>query len=158
MDEPQLRALYDEERTKEQVELGIEATEKDQWARHNDEDAKTISEIWRLRSRWTVEQAVALSLGREPSIVDSRMLREPLNRWRSPFARAYTNLLEDASLAVKASELEDPIDPSKFISWVHERDIDFPAAAIPPDRGDSRDELQAKLNELEAENAKLNNR
>ncbi len=148
-------SLYNQERAIEEAEREAEANEKDLRAQHSNQPAKDISPSWRVRGRWTIEQAVALALGREPARVDSRTVRLTLQRNHSAFTRKYLDLLEDVKLSVAAGDLRDPIDPTTFVQWAKNRGIEFPAEATPREGTEGLEELAPRVEELTVENSLL---
>lgn len=83
-------------------------------------------EYWSRMSHWKLDEAVALTLGREPEFVNWKTI-EPLVGV-SPFAFEYKRLRELALRAVQWQKLFDPVLPGIYVSWTKEIDIPFPAA------------------------------
>jgi hypothetical protein len=78
---------------------------------------------WGKMALWTLDEAIALSLGKNPSVVnwsavngdsDSYILAALQN---SPFRREYVRRRQLTSRAAAAHELSDPIKPEAFVAW-----------------------------------------
>ena len=70
---------------------------------------------------WSIDEAVALSFGKQPTIVNWTSV-EPLKRV-SAFARAYELRREIALRAIHAKQLYDPVYPAVFLSWARQTGI-----------------------------------
>lgn len=118
LDEKELEELY-------QQELYEKKLEEDQERFFNDKSAAADFDYWSKMSHWTLEEAVALSFGKNPEIVFSKRL-ESISSYQSPFVSEYRKLIELARRAVIWKKLFDPMLPPIFIGWTRDNDIDFP--------------------------------
>lgn len=88
---------------------------------------------WSKMSEWKMDEAIALSFGKNPEIVTSKSL-EGILSYTSPFIEQYMKLKELAVRAKVANHFtdssvpmpHDPIRPYKYVEWVKRNEIDFP--------------------------------
>lgn len=73
---------------------------------------------------WTLDEAIALSLGKAPEIVNWQTV-SPLAQV-SDFAREYAKRRDLVERAVWAKQLFDPIHPSIFLSWAIRLQLSVP--------------------------------
>jgi hypothetical protein len=90
----------------------------------NRPSAKADFDHWSRAAHWTLEEAVALSFGRNPEIVNWASI----GRWQaeSSFVFQYARLLDLARRALPWQQLFDPVAPGIFIGWVRRNEIAFP--------------------------------
>lgn len=127
----EFEALSDEELAG-RVETSQKKARSDREAREREEEnslpfnrPSAIADLvfWGKMARWTLEEAIALSLGRNPSIVTHGEVEGGGERFlagamfRSPFRREYLRRHSLAARARQAYELSDPIKPEDFLSW-----------------------------------------
>ena len=118
LDELELEELYEQALNKKNLE--------DDRARFfNDKSAAADYDYWSKMSHWTLEEAIALSFGKNPEIVFSKRL-ESLSSHQSPFVHDYRKLNELARRATIWKKLFDPVLPALFVTWARENDIAFP--------------------------------
>jgi hypothetical protein len=88
--------------------------------------------FWTSRDAWTVDEAVSLSLGRDPKAVSWSELKNLTSK--SDFAAQYAQRRDDVNRAIKAKKpgLYPFIDPTMFIKWAVARDLDLPAELSQP--------------------------
>jgi hypothetical protein len=81
---------------------------------------------WSRAAYWTLEEAVALSFGKNPEIVTWATIA----RWQneSGFALQFSRMLDLARRAVPWQQLFDPVSPGIFIGWARRNEIAFPQA------------------------------
>jgi hypothetical protein len=120
----EFQALYNLETKNfhEEVRAKKENQENSQF--FNRPSAKADFDHWSRAAHWTLEEAVALSFGRNPEIVNWASI----GRWRaeSSFVLLYDRLLDLARRAVPWQQLFDPVAPGIFIGWVRRNEIAFP--------------------------------
>jgi hypothetical protein len=94
----------------------------------HDAAADARFEFWKKMSLWEVDEAAALSLGKDPSVVSQATLRKRLNRshHRSVFVDEYNQRLQTIRRAVDAKTLETPINAARFTKWATEMDLEIP--------------------------------
>jgi hypothetical protein len=84
---------------------------------------------WSKAAHWTLDEAIALSLGRAPEMVRWDRLQS-LTQIGSPFVTHYARR-RDLALRAKAWEqLFDPVLPGIFLAWAKRTDIDVPAELV----------------------------
>lgn len=81
-------------------------------------------------AHWTIDEAIAYSLGRNPkavfpSAVEFAMKANPLVP--SPFKERYDEIRELAKRAIQWKLLYDPVLPGIFLAWAKRTGIDVPA-------------------------------
>ena len=114
----QLHKLYEDELAKY-----INEIEKNSF--FNKKQAIADFDYWSKMAQWTISEAVALSLGKNPEVVNPESLKSTIFPL-SPFVRQYQQLSKLANRAVLSQMLFDPVYPSIFVKWVKENDISFP--------------------------------
>lgn len=72
----------------------------------------------------TVAEAVALSLGKDPRVVNWEMVQPYLGT--SPFAQDFADRLDLVGRAVKWGELSQAFPPLTFLTWAHRFKIEVP--------------------------------
>jgi hypothetical protein len=77
----------------------------------------------------TVDEAVALSLGRNPRVVDRAMV-EPYLEEFSQFAEDYRDRQELVVRAVLFGELPEQFSPLTFLTWAHQNKVRVPQEFI----------------------------
>lgn len=111
---------------------------------------------WSKMPYWALEEAVSLSFGKEPSVVNWDTLKSCTNIY--PFARAYERVRDLATRAYRSGQLYDHVLPGVFIGWARRLDIAFPEAleakvvqrgGFVSDWKTAYDDLEAKYNELQ---------
>lgn len=87
---------------------------------------------WAKMATWSLDEAVALSLGKNPTVVNSvRMSGERFvpEAWSySQFPKEYVRRRELALRASAAYELDDPVKPQRFLDWAVDHFDSIPAA------------------------------
>lgn len=79
---------------------------------------------------WSLDEAVALSLGKVPSVVNRNSMEGerymPAAWHHSPFPREYARRSELVRRAGSAYELNDPTTPADFLAWAKHLDLSLP--------------------------------
>ena len=114
----------------------IKAPEREAYAQRNDRldldqffnepRAAANYDRWLSLAVWTPEEAVVLSLGKDPSVVNSKTLAGVYPG--SPFKRTVRHRLDALNRAVEGKVLAEPILPKRFIIWA-ENQYDFAVPA-----------------------------
>jgi hypothetical protein len=118
------QALLDSELAKQSEEARDKEEEKERQRFFNQPPAFADFDHWSRAAHWTLEEAVALSFGRNPEIVNSKALRP--HEDTSAFAAQYCRLLDLARRAEVWQKLFDPVLPGIFIAWARQNEIEFP--------------------------------
>lgn len=86
-------------------------------------NASADLDYWIKIARWTLEEGVALSFGKNPAVVNWEAIDGSGESYvrsdllQSPFRREYARRRLQVSRASAASELDDPIKPLVFVNW-----------------------------------------
>jgi rhodanese-related sulfurtransferase len=82
-------------------------------------------ERWSKLADWTIDEAIALSFGKDPDVVNWKLVQN--YGGRSGFADQYLKRRQLALRAVRQHQLDDPVTPGCFLAWAKHNDVDFPA-------------------------------
>lgn len=165
MPDAKLLELYGDE--KQRIEKADSAfrEDNDRLAPFNLPNAQTDLVHWASMPHWTVDEAVAVSLGRNPTIVTHRSLQHPRYKNRSNFVLEFERRRDLLTRAIAAHEVSEPIKPNELAIWASGRglpwfDAIMQAKAQPAPERDleleerynaaiaERDALRAKLADL----------
>ena len=80
---------------------------------------------WARAAYWSLDEAVALSFGKEPNLVTWDKVRPHLQV--SPFAMNFSARRDLAIRAKGVGQLFDPVLPGLFLGWAKRMKMDFPA-------------------------------
>lgn len=80
--------------------------------------------VWSKAPYWTIDEATALSFGKNPKLVHWFTVQPLLDS--SDFARKYATLRELITRAVKIEELSAESSPLEYMSWIKRRHSGFP--------------------------------
>lgn len=84
-------------------------------------------DFWSRQLLWTVDQAVALSLGRNPDIVNSATLSDPENLCDgSAFAEQYFSRVRIAQTFLAAGQLAETATPGEMLAWLERARLSYP--------------------------------
>lgn len=91
------------------------------------EASSTTLKFWANLSRWTLAEAIALTVNRDPKqFIDPAEASSLLGKCKN--VEHYHYVQEHIKRAVQAGELTDPVQPSVYVAWAHKRDLGFPEA------------------------------
>lgn len=96
---------------------------KEQGYFFNQLNAKADFDYWSKATYWTLEEAIALSFGKDPKKVSWKTIEQYST---SSLVNAYRNLRELAVRAKNWKKLFDPVYPIIFVKWTKDNDIPFP--------------------------------
>lgn len=82
-------------------------------------------EYWSKMAHWKIDEAIALSFGKNPERVNKESIKGYQYR-HSPLVQKYQKIEELARRAITWKRLFDPVLPPLFIRWAKENDIHFP--------------------------------
>ena len=87
---------------------------------------------WLRLARWTEEEAVGLSLDKDPDIVSSESIQNQQrdNDLPSPFLEEYQQRMRQLKRAIEDREELTPLRPASFMSWAVSAYKDLPARFI----------------------------
>jgi hypothetical protein len=116
-DPHELQELYKEERAKE-------ADGEDRRRFFNRPHAKADFIHWGKAANWTLDEAVALSFGKEPTVVNWNTVKKYTEFSR--FAGQYAKLRDLTLRAERWKQLYDPVLPGLFLAWAKRYGIGYP--------------------------------
>lgn len=120
----EIKNLCDQEKAKaeEEERSKKELEEKKRFFHQPDSAADFV--YWAKATYWTLDEAIALSLGKDPK----KVRWEPVKAYAdvSAFAQEYSKRRELAIRATTWKKLYDPVLPSIFIDWAKKLDIEVP--------------------------------
>ncbi|MDE2362021.1 MAG: hypothetical protein KGM42_05020 [Hyphomicrobiales bacterium] len=79
---------------------------------------------WSKAQYWTIDEAVALSLGKAPERVNWSNVKPLVDH--SPFAQRYRDIRDLALRCVAWQTLYDPVLPALFLDWTRKNELPFP--------------------------------
>jgi len=119
-----LATIFDAEQAAYQKEL-FKRISKDEKRRFFSQPKATANfNHWSKASYWTLDEGVALVLGKEPEFVNWKNI-EPFKS-RSPFAKRYMRVYDLARRACVAHELQNKNSPKIFLAWARKNEFDIP--------------------------------
>jgi hypothetical protein len=125
MDSEKREALYRDELTKQQERERAEADLAERNRFFNEPGAVADVDHGCKTPYWSLDEATALSFGREPGAVKWENVKEHAKV--SPFARKYEKLRDLILRAHAVGQLDERVLPGDYVVWAKRNDIDFPA-------------------------------
>jgi hypothetical protein len=117
----ELQALVQQEKAKVAQENKRRLIENEKSLFFNQSSADADVDHWSKAAYWTLEEAVALSLGKDPEIVSWGSLvaiGEMSDLFKaSPFIKRYRRTRDLAFRASQVGELDAPTRPAAFLAW-----------------------------------------
>lgn len=83
---------------------------------------------WSKAAHWTLDEAIALSFGKEPELVSWEKIEQ--FKQKSLFVKAYAKRRDLALRATNWKRFGNTIPPITFINWAKEVDIDLPSELL----------------------------
>ncbi len=126
LSEESLMAMVEDER---QQDAALQQEREERLDRHrffNDPNASADLSGWTKHPCWTLDEATALILGKNPEVVNWDNI-EPLVGV-SPFAERFAAIRRHLSHALANGQLFNPVSPDYFLAWAHERGVVLPEA------------------------------
>ena len=123
----ELNARVIEEARKGTLELEEAGERADQIAFFNEPVAAADYSVWCTLDAWTIDEAAALLLQKEPEVVSWKTLQSLKN---SPFAARHERLRNQMLRAKKDGKFKDQDRPEAFIKWAVQAGLDVPAELI----------------------------
>ena len=87
-------------------------------------DAQADLEHWSRAEYWTPDEAVAVSFGKNPSVVNANTLKSYLEK--ASFANEYYLRRDLVDRAIQSGRLPREMPPADFVAWLQERSIPVP--------------------------------
>jgi hypothetical protein len=153
-----LQALFEEEQAKESAEQQAKAEHEEAHRFFNGPRAEADYQHWSKAAYWRLDEAIALSFGKEPKVVSWKRVKEYVGRSR--FATQYERRRDLVQRAARKQQLSDPVLPGFFLAWAKRHGIDYPAELETQvearghqitDWKSRYDELHAQFNNLKAQ-------
>jgi hypothetical protein len=117
-------ALLNSEQVKEASEIQAKAEAEEQARFYNQPHANADVWFWSKAAYWTLEEAIALSFGKNPQYVSwDTLSRLKVN---SPFIERYRRLRDLATRAIYIQKLYDPALPGFYLQWIKANKLEFP--------------------------------
>lgn len=156
MSEGDIESLFRQQDENQAAAQKATHTSDDRFAFFNSKAAEARLEYWLRLPRWTIDEAVALSFGKDPSIVNREKLRAFPRHPDSPFCSEYLERLEFVERATEANVLAEPLAPTAFASWCRGQNIALPADMLSyKDGADELSTLRIECDRLRREMEKL---
>jgi hypothetical protein len=156
-----LDVLYKEQKEQGRQEQRAKAAAEDPKRFFNKPDAQANFDHWGRMEYWTVDEAAALCLGKDPRRVNWALIRTLLDV--SPFAARYRDMRVLIKRAAAISEIGDPgrVYPERVLIWAEKRALDLPIElkAVRPKRADKRKQdgdVESKPEDEEINGKELN--
>ncbi len=162
----ELAGLFEEEKIKQSEKLRLEAEKREEEAVFNQSYAMADANVYEHYAKmeyWTMDEAIILSFGRNPEVVNSvTIANSGLLKPSTPtstFIVQYTNLQDLTKRAVSFKKLYDPVIPSLFLQWAKKKDICIPQPLIDmvDKYGTNYIDWQEHYNQLKGQHDKLLN-
>ncbi|MEI6534777.1 MAG: hypothetical protein WCN98_05505 [Verrucomicrobiaceae bacterium] len=111
----ELRTILLEEKNKETDETAERLRREEDARFFNRPAAQADFTHWSKAAYWTLEEAVALSFGKAPHVVNWKSIEAHLGV--SPFVVSYRDLRDLANRAKHMGQLYDPVVPGIYLAW-----------------------------------------
>lgn len=125
LSEEQLQKLLQDTFTERANEARIKREEEERRLSFNQPHANLDIAHWSRMSLWTLDEVVALSLDKDPRIVQWETVRKYVQI--SPLAAQYEARFMIVSRAKAAGQLWDPMAPGVFLAWADRMKFEMPA-------------------------------
>ncbi len=122
-----LNALYEKEVKKNSQEIETKGQAIDQSLYDHSKSEADIG-YWSKLPSWKLDEAVALSFGKSPEIVNWSSVQE--NVQISPFARKYSQRRDIVLRGEQLAELSNPVGPNDFLLWAEHYEIECPQKLV----------------------------
>ncbi|MBL0320178.1 MAG: hypothetical protein IPP74_12955 [Alphaproteobacteria bacterium] len=116
--------IYQEELLKSEEEERFKIEQFENSLFFNQPTAFADYDFWSKAAYWELEEALSLSFGRNPYLVNWNNLEQYIRQ--SPFVGRFLKLKELIERAHDHGQLSDPISPKYYIEWIQRYDIEFP--------------------------------
>jgi hypothetical protein len=121
----ELIARYNAEQQRNYEEIVAKAEKEERERFFNQPHAAANFVHWSKMAHWNLDEAVALSFGKAPELVNWPTISKYLSLSR--FAVEYAQRRELAMRAAQWKQLYDPVLPGIFLAWAKRTDISVPA-------------------------------
>jgi hypothetical protein len=116
------------EKEKQQKEFLENAQREEQERFYNQPWANADFDYWSKRTDWTLDEALALTFGKDPKVVNWERVKSTTQLY--PFSKQYELRRELLLSAARWKQLYDPVLPPFFIGWARRMDVPVPDGLI----------------------------
>lgn len=95
---------------------------------YNLKNANADFNHWAKADYWTLDEAVALSFGKEPKIVNLPAIQKLVDK--SVFCQTYAKRYDLAKRATFCKQFNDAIPPVYFLNWADDMDFELPQGLL----------------------------
>lgn len=149
-DEGAFDALYLKARLSSEAEKEDSELAADRYRFFSEPEAVADFASWALLVPWTPEQAVALSLGKNPDVVNSETLAPHIASLKSsPFAANFRHRTRYLQAAVRRGDMKSEIYPNSLLRWAAKYNLEVDPGLISIA---SKTDFDADEMDLESEN------
>lgn len=119
----ELMRIFHSEHSRWQQEKARKAEEEERELFFNRQESNADLKFWAKMAIWTLDEAVALSLGKDPAKVNNSTMSKSGERYvpvvwlQSEFPKEYARRAELVHRAKVAGILTDQISPERFVRW-----------------------------------------
>jgi hypothetical protein len=126
----ELQERWEAEQEKASRERARRADEEEQKRFFNLPSAEADFDHWSKATYWTLEEAIALSFGKDPEKVDWDTLIDTDYGSPSPFIEKYRKVRDLALRARNSRQLSDPCYPTVYLAWARRSKIEVPLELV----------------------------
>ncbi len=119
-----LTALVKDERQQDAALLREREEQLDRHRFFNDPETAADFSLWTRQPCWSLDEATALILGKNPQVVDWAHIAPLVDV--SPFAARFAAIRRHLTHARENGQLFDPVSPAHFLAWARERGVVLP--------------------------------
>jgi len=150
--------LFESEQEVHRKEMVLKAEEEERNRFFNQPSSNADYDHWCKATYWTLDEAIALSFGKDPEQVNWGKLKDHHSYPPSPFVEKYRKKRDLVVRAKNFDQLYDPILPSMFLAWARRAGIDVVSELIKgieaqgvviADWKDQYDNLQIQYDQLQ---------
>ena len=91
-------------------------------------NAKAKFDRWAIMDSWKLDEAIALSLGKDPEVITWDVVFP--YTLIDEFAKEFERRRDLAHRGLVVRKLSDPIEPNYFLAWAKEKNIDVPPELV----------------------------
>lgn len=124
----ELQELFKSEQAKYYDEQRLKAEQRERELFFHEPKATANINHWSKASYWTLEEALALSFGKNPAVVKWEDVKS--YTLVSPFAKQYELRRDLVQRAKVCNQLSDPTYPAPFLAWAKRNDFSIPEQLI----------------------------
>lgn len=124
----ELQALVDLERefAKQEAIKAAKLEDASKW--YNQPEANADYDYWSKAAYWSLDEAIALVLGKDPRKVTWNELCSIKSLFPLPFVTKFEEIRELAQRAVSYQQLQNTVRPGLFLVWANQISLDIPEA------------------------------